>query len=90
MKAKCRSHTGAKMELSVLDLSPIGCMVRRHAWSAQPEDRILIQLEGLSYQPATVSWVEGELAGIEFEQLLHEAVLERLKASLAQDMQAAG
>lgn len=90
MKAKCRSHSGAKVELSVLDLSPIGCMVRRHAWSAQVNERILIQLEGLSYQPATVNWVEGELAGIEFEQLLHEAVLERLKASLARSMQGAG
>jgi len=90
MKAKCRSHTGAKMELSVLDLSPIGCLVRRHAWSAQPNDRILVQLEGLGYQPATVNWVEGELAGIEFEQLLHEAVLERLKESLERDVQAAG
>ena len=90
MKAKCRSHSGAKMELSVLDLSPIGCMVRRHAWSAQPDDRILIQLDGLGYQPATVNWVEGELAGIEFEQLLHEAVLERLRASLARETQPAG
>lgn len=89
MKAKCRSHTGAKMELSVLDLSPIGCMVRRHAWSAQPDDRILVQLEGLGYQPATVNWVEGEFAGIEFEQLLHEAVLERLKTSLARSARAA-
>ena len=90
MKAKCRSHSGVKVELSVLDLSPIGCMVRRHAWSAQPDERILIQLEGLGYQTATVNWVEGELAGIEFEQLLHEAVLERLQGSLARDAQVAG
>ena len=39
---------------------------------------------------AEAHWVEGELAGIEFEQLLHEAVLERLKASLARSMQGAG
>jgi hypothetical protein len=83
MKAKCRSQSGAKVELSVLDLSPIGCMVNRQAWSAQPDERILIQLEGLGFQPATVCWVEEERAGIEFEQLLHEAVLERLKVSLA-------
>jgi hypothetical protein len=89
MKAKCRSHSGVKVELSVLDLSPIGCMVRRHAWSAQPDERILIKLEGLEFQPARVSWVEGELAGIELEQLLHEAVLERLKDSLARAMPAA-
>ena len=78
-----------KVDLSVLDLSPIGCMVRRHAWSAQVQERILIQLEGLGYQPATVVWVEGELAGIELEQLLHEAVLERLKTSLARKLEGA-
>ncbi|HEY6817344.1 MAG TPA: PilZ domain-containing protein [Croceibacterium sp.] len=89
MKARCRSQSGAKLELAVLDLSPIGCMLHRHAWSAQPGERILVQLEGLSFQPARVSWVEGELAGVEFEQLLHEAVLERLKASLARAAQAA-
>jgi len=83
MKAWCRSQSGMKIELPVLDISPIGCMVDRVAWSAQPDDRILIQLEGLGFQPARVSWVEDERVGIEFEQLLHEAVLERLKDSLA-------
>lgn len=83
MKARCRSQSGMKIELPVLDISPIGCMVDRVAWSAQPDDRILIQLEGLGFQPARVSWVEDERVGIELEQLLHEAVLERLKDSLA-------
>ena len=89
MKAMCRSQSGGKVGLTVLDLSPIGCMVERQAWSAQPDERILIQLEGLGFQPARVSWVQDELAGIEFEQLLHEAVLERLKDSLARGLQAA-
>ena len=79
MKAKCRSRSGSKIELSVLDISPIGCLLDRVAWSAQPDDRILIQLEGLGFQPARVSWVEDDRVGIELEQLLHEAVLERLK-----------
>ena len=64
-------------------------MVNRRAWSAQPDERILIQLDGLGFQPARVSWVEDELAGIEFDQLLHEAVLERLKDALVRDLQAA-
>ena len=51
MKAKCRSRSGMKVELTVLDISPIGCMVDR--------------------------------AGIEFEELLHEAVFTRLKDALA-------
>lgn len=82
MKIKIRLKSGSKIELLVLDLSPIGCMVDRRGWSPQPGDRALVQLEGLGYQPATVVWVEGDQAGIEFEQLLHEVVLDRLKASL--------
>ena len=83
MKAKCRSRSGTKVELTVLDISPIGCMVDRKAWSAKPDDPIMIQLEGLSFQPARVVWVEDDRAGIELEALLHEAVLARLKDSLA-------
>ena len=83
MKAKCRTQSGMKVELAVLDISPIGCMVERVAWSAQPNDHILIQLEGLGFQPARVSWVEDGRVGIELEQLLHETVLARLKDSLA-------
>ena len=83
MKAKIRLQTGAKIELEVLDLSPIGCLVDRRGWSARPGDRTLLQLEGLGFQPAAVLWVEDDRAGLEFEQLLHEAVLERLKGGLA-------
>jgi len=83
MKVRFRLRSGAKIELQVLDLSPIGCMIDRRGWSAQPDERVLLQLEGLGFQPARVLWIEDERAGIEFEELLHEAVLERLKASLA-------
>ena len=83
MKARCRSQSGTKVELTVLDISPIGCMADRVAWSAQPDERILIQMEGLSFQPARVVWVQDERVGIEIEQLLHDAVLERLKGALA-------
>ena len=89
MKATCRSQSGTKVELEVLDLSPIGCLVRRRAWSAQPDERILVQLPGLGFRPARIIWVEDELAGIEFEQLLHEAVLERLEDSLASELKSA-
>jgi len=80
--AKCRSsRTGGVVELEVLDLSPIGCMVDRRAWSARVDDRVLIKLEGLSYLPASVIWVEDERAGIMFEELLYEPVLARLRRS---------
>ena len=83
MMARFRLRSGAKIDLQVLDISPIGCMVDRRSWSTQPEDRVLVQLEGLGFQPASVVWVEENRAGIAFEELMHEAVLERLKGSLA-------
>ncbi len=83
MKARVRLKSGSKIELPVLDISPIGCMVDRRGWSPQPEDRVLVQLGDLGFQPATVVWIEDEHAGIAFEQLLHEVVLEQLKETLA-------
>jgi hypothetical protein len=82
MKARVRLRSNGKIDLPVLDLSPIGCMVDRRGWTPQPDDRILVQLDGLGFLPATVVWIEGEQAGIAFEQLLHEVVLEQLKDSL--------
>jgi hypothetical protein len=80
--ARCRSsRTGGVVELEVLDISLVGCMVDRRAWSARTGDRVLIKLEGLTYMPASVIWVEDDRAGIMFEELLYEPVLARLQQS---------
>ena len=82
LMAKCRSsRTGGVVQLEVLDISLVGCMVDRHAWTAKVGDRVLIKLDGLSYLPATVLWVEDERAGIMFEELLYEPVLAGLQRS---------
>ena len=82
LMAKCRSsRTGGVVELEVLDLSPIGCMVDRRAWTARVDDRVLVKLEGLTYMPASVIWIEDERAGIMFEELLYEPVLARLRGA---------
>lgn len=76
--AHCRSRSGSMMELSVLDLSLSGCMVERRAWSIKPEDHILLRLPGLSFQPASVLWVEDDAVGIAFDQPLYEPVMAHL------------
>ncbi len=83
LTAKCRSAKGSTVVLDVLDLSAGGCMVDRRAWSARPQDRVLVSLPGLASQPATVVWIEEERAGIAFEQALHEAVLVHLQRLVA-------
>ena len=82
MKVRVRLKTGGKIELQVLDLSPIGCMIDKRGWSAQVDERVLLQFDGLGFQPGRVLWVEGDNAGIEFEELFHEVVLDRLKGEL--------
>ena len=80
LMAKCRSsRTGGVVQLEVLDISPVGCMVDRRAWTARVDDRVLVKLEGLTYQPATVIWVEDDKAGIMFENMLYEPVLVQLR-----------
>lgn len=80
---RCRSKSGNWVDLDVRDISLAGCLVDRRAWSSRPGDRVLVQLPGLSFQPAQVVWVEGEQAGIAFEELLYEPVLEHLRQSAA-------
>jgi len=80
--AQCRTRSGGVLDLPVLDISPIGCMIDRRAWSIRPDDRVLIKLEDLAFQPATVIWVEDDRAGLMFEQLLYEPILARLRKTL--------
>ncbi len=78
--ARCRSsRTGGVVELEVLDISLVGCMVDRRARVRGPA--LLVKLEGLTYQPATVIWVEDDKAGIMFENMLYEPILMRLRQS---------
>ena len=83
IKLKCRFKSGTHVELDVLDISPGGCLVDRKRWAAESGDRVLVMLPGLSFQPANIVWIEDELAGIAFEQTLHEAVLTHLQAAVS-------
>ena len=84
LRAQCRTGKGGRVELDVLDISAGGCMVDRRSWSVQAGERVLVKLPGLAYQPGEVVWVEDNLAGIAFEQVLHDAVLVHLKAGTIQ------
>jgi hypothetical protein len=80
--AKCRKQGGAVAEFDVLDISQAGCLVNKRAWSLKVDDRVMIKLADLNYQPVRVAWVEDDLAGLEFEQLLYEPVYERFKMQI--------
>lgn len=73
-------RSGKRMRLPVLDISLGGCMVDSRAWSIKAGESLSIKLPSLGYQPARIVWIEGERAGIAFEELLYEPTLEHLNA----------
>ena len=79
--AKIRNSGGSKFELPVLDLSAGGCLVDVGFRAFKVEERVTVGLPGLAAVPAEVVWIEGQNAGIAFEHVLHEAVLENLIAA---------
>jgi len=87
--ATCRLKAGATMDLDVLDLSPGGCLVDVKRWAGAAGERVLVKLPGLAFQPASIAWVEDGHAGLAFEQVIHEAVLDHLLAQAQAQAQAA-
>ncbi len=83
LQVKCRFKAGNTVDLDVLDLSPGGCLVDLKRWGGEVGERVLVKLPGLAFQPASIAWVEDEQAGIAFEQVMHEAVLDHLMALAA-------
>ncbi len=79
--AKCRSRSGGVNEIQILDLSEAGCMINKRMLPMEPGDRVLIKMEGLTYLPSSVLWVEDGEAGLAFEQPLYGPVLEHLQRS---------
>ena len=79
--AKCRSASGMKYDLPVLDLSAGGCLVEMGFRGFRIGDRVLVGLPGLSAIPGEVVWIEEGHAGIAFENVLHEAIYENLLAA---------
>ena len=82
LRVKCRSRRGMSADLAVRDLSIGGAMVEAQGWSVDKGDRVLVTLPGLSAQPAELVWIEDGLAGLAFEQPLHESVYDKFAALL--------
>lgn len=67
--------------MKVLDLSPHGCRIECIERSL-PEDRLWLKFKGLEALQATICWVDGFVAGVEFETPIHSAVFDRMLSNL--------
>ena len=69
------------LDVPVIDLSAGGCLVELGFRGFKEGERVLVHLPGLSAIPGEVVWIEEKDAGIAFEAVLHDAVLEHLMAA---------
>ena len=65
--------------VAVVDLSQGGCGIETSAY-LEAGARVWLKLPGLQSWPARVAWVDGVRAGLQFDNPLHAAVVERYRA----------
>jgi hypothetical protein len=68
----------SRQDVTVSNLSTIGCKVEAIYLSLIAGEHVLIRPEGLQSLPAKVVWCSGPSAGLLFDQPLHPAVLDNL------------
>lgn len=84
LKARLRNSRGGMTDIVIEDLSAAGCMIDARGTGLKVEDRVLLKLEGLEFQPCYVLWVEDNNAGLTFERVLSLSVYEHMKGQLEQ------
>lgn len=67
--------------VSIFDVSPAGCRVETIE-RLDVGEGVWIRFDGLEPLHARVRWVEGPIAGVEFEKTIHGAVFELLVGRL--------
>ena len=78
LPATCRTQTGMRDSAEIFDISPHGCRLRTSALTMREGMRIVIRPQGLEGMTAVVRWVEGQVAGLEFDSPLYEPVVDHL------------
>jgi hypothetical protein len=77
--AACRIR-GIAHHARLTNLSMNGCCADIGHHPAVPGERVLVRLTPLLVLPATVKWVTGRQAGLEFINPIHGAILEQFAA----------
>jgi hypothetical protein len=78
MPARCRSRSGFVDRVVITDISRFGCRIESFALTMREGDPVVITPEVLEGLCATVCWVSGHSAGLEFATPLYGPVVEHL------------
>lgn len=77
-----RTSAGMDKPFRVYDLSRGGCMFDRGMWGVREGQRVWISFAAVANIRATVAWIEDEMVGLVFDDVLHEAIYDHLRRPL--------
>ncbi|SHN49445.1 PilZ domain-containing protein [Erythrobacter sanguineus] len=75
VKSRVRSRV---VFVDLVDISEGGCKIRGKAGFAQLGDRVTMKVAGVNAPLGTIAWIEGPMAGVAFEGMMHPAMLDHL------------
>lgn len=78
LAAICRTQNGLRDNARIFDISAQGCSLETRALALRTGMRVIIRPQGLEGLTGVVRWIEGHLAGIEFDSPLYEPVVDHL------------
>ena len=76
--AQCRTQSGLRDRGKISDISAEGCCVITNDLFVKIGARVVIRPEGMEGLSGVVRWIDGNRAGIEFDQPLYPPVVDHL------------
>lgn len=80
LTAQCRTQSGLRDKGHITDISAEGCCVITNELFVRLGARVVIRPDGMEGLTGVVRWINGNRAGVEFDQPLYPAVLDHLVA----------
>lgn len=78
LPARCRSRSGFLDKVVIIDLTRFGCRIESHALTLHKGDLVVVTPQSFEGICATVRWVDGHSAGVEFHAPLYQPVVDHL------------
>lgn len=64
--------------VEVIDVSEGGCKIKGRHGFAEPDETVILKIDGVRTPLGKIVWVEGEYAGLEFVGKMHPAIVDFL------------
>ncbi len=78
LNARCRKSSWVVNDVELANISPSGCCIARGGDGLEVGQEIGIRFADLKAVPGRVCWIEGQVAGVEFDEALDPELVDSL------------